>query len=800
MMQQQRVDPGPGPAASVVIPFLRTQPRAVVEHEAVRNSPDQKRPDRIVDVETRDLFSRRDRVYVSERSKPNYGALRGIFDRLRPRPIALVLPDSDFAPTGEELRRLTQDLRVDFLGTATQFMDRRINSDIIARSLDQRPDLLEAMKGYVPQHVRDENGQQMRQESLSLIEQWEKDQDSRLLVLLADAGHGKTMLTRTLAHRLAGRYQTESSRKAPSPVPLLIAFGPELAGRFTTFEGLVTKYFNGMVLQPLPLKMLQFLINRRRIIFILDGLDELFESDFAKAQDNLREFISMAGPDAKVILTSRKAFFRTSEAVERGLMQPLGVQEVKLYELQPFDDAQVDAFVAKVHPSKRAGLSRVLAHPETRELARTPHVLASLAQVAPYVEVDRPGTSTFELLFPAIARREQQNQQHDVPAEVQKAFLVRLAREMLVSGETEFPGGTVAVIAAEAVDLLPEWAGSIPIQQLELLENHYCLSGTKDGVLVFQAQYWREYFLALALAELAVQPGPQFDLVMHQAALPEGVLRNVVSHWSDSLRERVLGLLGAGSANRNAVPLIGHASAAGHVPRRIVADRAAPGSLNGATFNGAIIEALDLRGMELKGCDLSGATFVGCSLMGVDFAGSRLDNTSFVDCRLTGANFSTSELASLSVDEQEAAGRVELQAVLAAAGAHSPWQEGEVVAVGAADTRESDALAYGTEVLHSALEQYWDRRSKVFIKQRVLVPYFAKGFDPVDAEYLLRRLYPALRRAGYLAEHSFGGHEPVIALLADRRDELARFMRERSMSDDLRRAVLDSLRLGDTGA
>lgn len=780
---------GAGPLAEAVAAFMRTIPLAKVERIPARRFES----DSIVDVETRDLFQRNDRIYVSETSRPRFTVLKGVFDQLHPRPVALVLPDSEDLVDEPTLNHFQTHLKLDFLGTFSQFLDRRLNSDVIADTLRSRPDLVEAMRRYVPQHTRDETGHQLPQESLSLVERWEKDPDSRLLVLLADAGHGKTMLTKTLAHRLATRYFRGTQRRSPSPVPLLIAFGPELAGRFTTFEGLVAQHFTSMRL-PLPaLPTLRFLINRRRVIFILDGLDELLEADFAKAQDNLREFLSMAGPDAKVILTSRKAFFRTSDAVERELMQPVGVQDVKLYELQPFDDAQIEIFVAKFDKRQRAGLERVLAHPETRELARTPHVLASLAEVAPFVDDRQVGGSTFDLLFPAIAQREQENQKHTIPADLQMAFLLRLAREMLVTGDAGFPGGSVAVIAAEAADNMREYAGSVPAEELSLLENHYCLTATNDGTLVFQAQYWREYFLGRALSALASEPGAGLDAVFHRTQIAEGVLRNAAASWSESLQERCLRMIGGGTSTRNVLALLGYASSLGHTQKDIVADLVPSISLNAINFHGTSIESLDLRGLEFKGCDLVGASFVDCALDGADFGGSIFEGTSFIRSSLTGANFARAELASLAVNGHEAAGRLELEQVLATAGATSPWQAGVPVDVGTETRLIHNALDYGTAVLRKALYQYWAADARSFIKQRVLVINFSKGFDPADKEFLLRRLFPEVRRGGYLAEQSFGGHEPVVAVLPGRKDELSRFMRDGDLSEDLRAAVLRSL-------
>jgi len=796
MVQSETGERPPGPLAETVVAFLRTQPLTDVNQQPARRFKD----DTIVDVESRDLFKRHDRIYISESGEPSYPALRGMFDKLVPRPVAIVLPDSSKLPEEGTLSHLQSVLRVDFLGTLSQFLDRRLNSDIVARTLRTRQDLVDAMQHYVPQHVTDESGNRLRQESIRLVEGWEKEDESRLLVLLADAGHGKTMLTRTLAHRLASRYLQKLSGGSPSPVPVLIAFGPELAGRFTTFEGLVAQHFTRMKL-PIPsLPTLRFLINHRRVLFILDGLDELLEADFGKAQDNLREFLSMAGPDAKVILTSRKAFFRTSQAVERELMQPIGIQDVRLYELQPFDDGQIDAYVSKLRKKQRIGLEHVLEHVETRELARTPHVLASLAEVAPFVDHTRTGGSTFDLLFPAIARREQENQKHTVSVELQMAFLLRLAREMLVTGESGFAGGSVAVIAAEAADLSQEWSGTVPIEELALLENHYCLTGTSDGTLVFQAQYWREYFLGRALADLAAEPGATFDVVLHRAPLPEGVMKNAASYWSHVLQERVVSLVGSGTASRNAVAILGHACALGHMDANVIRDLSPARSLSGTSFHGAMIKSLDLRGLELKGCDLASTTFVSCVLDGVDFSGSRIEGTSFLACSMKGANFSKADLISFAVEGNDAAGRIEMQTSLADQGARSPWQEGQEAVIGSARPEVRHAVDYGVTVLNNVLRKYWDPGTKVFNKVRMLVQNFSKGFTPADTEYILRRLYPALRRADYVDEQSFGGHEPAIVLVADKRDDLARFMRDGSLSDDLRGAVLDSLGLAPDDA
>ena len=180
-----------------------------------------------------------------------------------------------------------------------------------------------------------------------LFNGWAKGNSPRLCFALAPAGHGKSKVTHILAKRLASYYQQfleAPTGDAPPPLPILIAFGKY---RRISFTSLVLEALNRFGSVRLTMEAFQYLVSLGRVLFILDGYDEMMETSPDTGRDNVAEFIRQSGPDSRILLTSRSVFYRTATDVVGQVGDPLlSETDIQIMELQPFDRAQARRYLA----------------------------------------------------------------------------------------------------------------------------------------------------------------------------------------------------------------------------------------------------------------------------------------------------------------------------------------------------------------------------------------------------------------------------------------------------------------------
>ena len=217
--------------------------------------------------------------------------------------------------------------------TFDEFLDSTIQADRLARELVDDPEITKERAAFVPQHVHG-GGQPQPDDAMQFLSRWFEDENARLLVVLAPAGYGKTLLTRMFAHRLA----TAHLASPKNPLPFLLPFGQ--FRRVAEFEGMILTSIQHKGITDFTAAAFAYLVQRQRCVLMLDGFDELLEERPEEAQKNLRELIETLSGQGRIILTARSTFFRTSTDVSDFLQNYVSDEDVTVLDLQPFDASQ----------------------------------------------------------------------------------------------------------------------------------------------------------------------------------------------------------------------------------------------------------------------------------------------------------------------------------------------------------------------------------------------------------------------------------------------------------------------------
>lgn len=174
------------------------------------------------------------------------------------------------------------------------------------------------------------------------LSNWISSPEAALLLVLGHAGYGKTCLSYQVGRRLA----REHMRSPDLPVPFVLALHRHRHVR--RFEELVLTHLQDRGILGFTSKAFAFLANHERLIPILDGFDELAETGGLRvARETLRGLIEQLGEHAKVIVTSRQAYFRHKGDLSlvgdlNGLLSRLQTREI-----QPFNETERKSFLAK---------------------------------------------------------------------------------------------------------------------------------------------------------------------------------------------------------------------------------------------------------------------------------------------------------------------------------------------------------------------------------------------------------------------------------------------------------------------
>jgi uncharacterized protein YjbI with pentapeptide repeats len=588
-----------------------------------------------------------------------------------------------------------------------------------------------------------------------LHSEWARGASPRLCIVLAPAGHGKSKVTHILAKRLARNYQ--EYERAPEgdrpPLPILIPFGRYPRGT-SSFDGLVLRFMDAFGVAKLTAEAFRYLIALGRILFILDGYDEMVEASPDVAAENIAEFVREAGPDSRILLTTRSTFYRTSSDVVGQIADPfLSEDEVEVIDLQPFSKLQAKEYIKRrlgEQPDRSRALERAQ---EIVDEEWNPDILGSPIFLFEFVNLIAEGKWSradvrergfLEYLIERTFARERERQHHDFTDQQQRLYLERIAFDLLTTDVTGYERELLEVVAMEVVgedmtlhqDWPTLWRG---------LATHYFLLPDDDAaehpVATMRHQVWRDYFQGSALGTQLNAGDKKALAALTSRDLPEGVLRSADGRMSPTTRAVLTARIDASDDKfvRNLLRMTLLRQAAGNQLTQLppeIARHLARRDLSDIVFRRVAFEG------SLAGTNLTACFFEGCDLSGASFSRALLNRTDFRHCQLSPDSFQDADVASLTID-----GEVFFGPQLAAQKEQEAPAEAAAPGAAARATAKDDVRAWVIGLLRARLAKFVVARggeANAGLDTSISWNAFLGGTDPKDRDFVVRRLYRAL--------------------------------------------------------
>ncbi len=151
-----------------------------------------------------------------------------------------------------------------------------------------------------------------------VTEVWLPDEYKSVLAILGEFGSGKTIFCHQLAYILADRIK---KKEETVRIPILIDLGNY--SEYCDIQQLLIEVLRGKYELPIEsYYQLKILLRSGKLLLILDGFDEMtMRANKAKMLDNFREIISLITENAKIIITSRTHYFRSTSEEKKILMR-----------------------------------------------------------------------------------------------------------------------------------------------------------------------------------------------------------------------------------------------------------------------------------------------------------------------------------------------------------------------------------------------------------------------------------------------------------------------------------------------
>ncbi|WP_028585268.1 NACHT domain-containing protein [Desulfogranum mediterraneum] len=274
-----------------------------------------------------------------------------------------------------------------------------------------------------------------------------------LWALLADLGSGKTTALEHLLEIGCKKFLDDSSN---SPVPLYIPLG-KYKQHSGDLEQMIMNELKNNGITDYPSTFTKHLIKKRRILLLLDGLDEVHpiqnSDDILDTVTNLLENI---GRDAVSIISSRKQFFETNQA-ELAMFGPytaeklgsiqIGLEKIfrnhptsAIVNIKPFDRKMIDTYLFKRCNMDKAEIDDLFVkYYGFDKLATTPVLLSMIATTIEEKLTNFSDKITFPLiaLYAAYTNRwiERDVQRTKLKKSIRLNFSEKLAEHMITNSK-----------------------------------------------------------------------------------------------------------------------------------------------------------------------------------------------------------------------------------------------------------------------------------------------------------------------------------------------------------------------------
>ncbi|WP_198318614.1 TIR domain-containing protein [Pseudofrankia inefficax] len=526
---------------------------------------------------------------------------------------------------------------------------------------------------YVPQrYVRFDEppGSPAHADVFGAVVDWLDTRDARLVLVLADFGHGKTFLTRELARRVP--------LLLPQLTPMLISL--QTYEKSHNLDTVLAVHLQESGEDSVSARAVRRMLDRGQILLIFDGFDELaIRLTYDGAVEHLNMIFSAVSGRAKVIVTSRTQHFASDQQWRAALraedqrrsgpparpgepwLTALGAQ-VQLFpaartiRLTGFDDDQILEFLTRHYAhagetapgaAARRRLDLLAGVADLRGLSSTPRMLAFIADLA---EAD---------LLAARATGGQMTQADLYRLLVDRWLTLETGRRRPTRGSmpTLSTGQLATAARAVALRLWTSRADGLDLATLSTvvgqtfpelgpttLDPAQAVFTIGSGSLLVRDEADRFRFVHSSVLEylVAVTTAGQIAATGDSPALRERELSTLIVDFLIGAADRT-------ALERWARALLGdrftpeeRAAAGGSLPER--GGTAHANALAVASRLGLRELPVDLAGQDLRGIDLSGRVLRGANLRGANLSGVRLSDVDLTDADLTDADLTSAYL------------------------------------------------------------------------------------------------------------------------------------------------------------
>ncbi len=472
---------------------------------------------------------------------------------------------------------------------------------------------------------------------------WLTGPQGRILLITGDPGAGKSVFSLSLSQHVG----TQFLRSPQSfPAPFLIWFS---STRPANLDDLITITLQELGLTDLTSSAVKFLLSQGRVVFILDGFDEISRALADQAEATIDALSSQINRKTlgRLFLTSRPAFLEHENHFSM-LSRACEDEQAPILTIAPYADEQQHTWVmdCSLDGTSRDERSRhwqriqsaFARHPSLRELCRTPVYLRMLSDV---IRHDRSVSSRDELIttFCAGMWERERGRRRLKLSDKHYAIAYEAISAIIVDERSIKPADVGAFLQlyleTHAKDLLDDFPSDTDALYRDLAIGPLT---SVDEEFAFTHQILTGYFYARYLVRSLIHIGPDtFDRwnreIFHQAwdFLPSAVRSAELAVRDDiALLETLRRQTRSGLILANLVRAFGCEPPSDLFQEKDIVDLA-------FGEEGHDRHKLPRRATFAKS-NIRSAIFDSCDLAAVDFRGARIGRLTFINCK-PGAQF-----------------------------------------------------------------------------------------------------------------------------------------------------------------
>lgn len=562
-----------------------------------------------------------------------------------------------------------------------------------------------------PRIVTQVNGQVKTEPSaLAWFDGWLKAPTRQWVSLIGDYGSGKTALTKMLLLRWMRDF-----RRDGGALPIRIELR-DFATKFD-YEGLLIHFWRRHALDAMPIRTLEMLIEEGRVVFILDGFDEMAQNlSLVDRRNCLTALAKAISGRSSGIITSRPNYFTEAEELRvvellyrragniRRLDESLALNEEKVDKfLQRYFLDRQDARLHDLSPTQIEELlsARLVKEPQLKQnvrgiiqsiygldkagqtsdsLASKPVIITYLLEVAENLDSGalasyRPldDWGIYRLILDKLVMRDQGRTSGIVLPSERRQFLQELAVELSVK---RLPHADRELMLKHVNSMFGREIKRLGDASVSVKEDLYFTDLRSSASLTSANEQWRfshaslrEFLVAEAVIERVLDGR---DLSVFTGLIPSSGMVKFLAKGFDHFPDLMVHVTSAYTKHPEVVLNLFIPAALARGPaegvallEKLAADKRVSGVIvSGTRFSKVNFDGWRFDDMIFDRCEFEDVVFTKCRFLRTDFADSQLLNVTF-----KGGEFIQGGLDGLSLEHctmQELAIRFERKILLRA--------------------------------------------------------------------------------------------------------------------------------------